>query len=114
MLIGSQANATVCSSTIPMPIGDGGEPFSAFSFSGTDNHNITYTYTYTFVSGHTYTGFGCDVAPISPATPIITLLVTCRLYPNKGRADNAEGDHDACRHRRLDWILSRRRICLWH
>jgi hypothetical protein len=31
MLIGSQAKATVCSSTIMMPTGDGSEPFSALS-----------------------------------------------------------------------------------
>jgi hypothetical protein len=105
MLIGGgQANATVCSSTITMPTGDGHEFFSAlgagvcvqaqdklfsnFSFGnlvangtvtfdlevidGTENHNITFTDS--FVAGHSYTGFGYDVATTPPGSPIVGLF----------------------------------------
>ncbi len=104
MLIGGQAYATVCSSTITMPTGDGHESFSAlgtgvcvqaqdklfsnFSFGnlvangtvtfdledidGVENHNITFTDS--FVAGHTYTGFGYDVATTPPGSPIVALF----------------------------------------
>ena len=98
MLIGGQANATVC---IMMPADGGSELFSAlgagvcvqagdklfsnFSFGnlvangtvafdwevidGTENNNITFTDS--FVPGHKYTGFGYDVA--TAGTPIVAL-----------------------------------------
>ena len=105
MLIGGQANATVCSSTITMPTGVGDRSFSAlgagvcvlaadklfsnFSFhslpttngtvtfdleriDGTENQNVTFTDS--FVAGHTYTGFGYDVATTSPDSPIVSLF----------------------------------------
>jgi hypothetical protein len=102
MLIGGQANATVCSSTISMPTGVGNRSFSAlgagvcvlaadklfsdFSFgtlpttNGTvtfdleDPENYNITFTDSFVAGHTYTGFGYAVATTPPGSPIVRLM----------------------------------------
>jgi hypothetical protein len=105
MLIGGQANATVCSSTFILPTGNGVESFLAlgpgvcvqaqdklfsnFSFGnlptahgtvtfdlelagGVERHNITFTDN--FAAGHTYSGFGYDVASTPPGSPIVALF----------------------------------------
>lgn len=101
MLIGSQANATVCGRTMMMPAGGGSVSFSAldagvcvqagdklfsiFSFgnlvaNGTvafdwevigGTENNNVTFTDGFVPGQMYTGFGYDVATIG--SPIVAL-----------------------------------------
>src|SRR5271156_234094 len=103
VLIASQANATVCSSTIMMPTGDGHESFSAlgagvcvqaqdklfsnFSFGNlAANGIVTFdlevinaaenhniTFTDSFSAGRTYTGFGYNVANGPSASPIVAL-----------------------------------------
>ena|SRR5271170_1226948 len=98
MLIGSQANATVCSSTIMMPTGDGHESFSAlgvgvcvqaqdklfsnFSFGNlAANGTVTFdleviaatenhniTLTDSFSAGQTYTGLAATLQ--TPPPPV--------------------------------------------
>ena len=102
MLIGGQANATACSSTIAMPTGVGDRSFSAlgagvcvqaadklfsnFNFHGLvangtvgfdreiidGTENLNITFLDSFVAGDTYTGFGYDVA--TTGSPIVALF----------------------------------------